>query len=287
MAATRWIGAVVAGMLAVGPGRAQVLWNNGGFATGTVTRSNGGGGPGVPAPAGAQWSELVDGNGSGGSANYLLGAGPNFRIADDFTLSAGATLTDVRVYAYSTGAGSTQAFTAGNLQIWSGRPGDAGSTVVFGDTATNRLTNSTFTNVYRTMSTTNAHGGTAIAPGTSRPVQEVTLDAAVTLPAGTYWIDYQVTPIAGFTSAFSPFVTFTDNATRGAPGANGRQLQLQTVPTWADVVDIGDPPTLPDVGQDFPFVVDGTAVPEPGSMALAGLAAAAVLAGAGRRRKPT
>jgi PEP-CTERM motif len=285
MAATRWIGAVVAGALAVGQSQAQVIWDNGGFATGPVTRSNGFGGAGVPAPPGTLWSELVDGNGSGGSANYLLGAGPNFRIADNFTLSVGAMLTDIRVYAYSTGAAPAQGFTNGNLQIWNGQPGDAGSTVVFGDTATNRLINSTFTNIYRTMSTTNAHGGTAIAPGTSRPVQEVTLDAAVTLPAGTYWIDYQVTPVAGFTTAFSPFVTFADNLTRGAPGANGRQLQAG--PTWADVVDIGDPPSLPDVGQEFPFIVHGTPVPEPGSMALAGLAVAAALARAvWRRRTP-
>jgi hypothetical protein len=276
MTAIRWIGTLFVGALTVGQCHAQVLWNNGGFATGPVTRSNGSGGGGVSAPSGAQWSELIDGNGSGGAANYLLSAGPDFRIADDFTLTGGATLTDIRVYAYSTGAASTQGFSNGNLQIWNGRPGDAGSTVVFGDATTNRVTNSTFTNIYRTMSTTNAHGGTAIAPTTVRPVQEVTLDAAVVLLAGTYWIDYQVTPLPGFTSAFSPFVTFTDNATRGAPGANGRQLQ--TGPTWADVVDIGDPPTLPDVNQDFPFIVDGIAVPEPASLALASLAGAAVLA---------
>jgi hypothetical protein len=285
MAATRWVGAAFAGALAVCQCQAQVLWNNGGFATGPVTRSNGSGGAGVTAPAGTQWSELVDGNGSGGSANYLFSPGPNFRIADNFTLNTSAALTDIRVYAYSTGAASSQAFTTGNLQIWNGRPGDAGSTVVFGDTTTNRVTNSTFSNIYRTMSTTNANGGTAIAPGTSRPVQEVTLDAAVVLLAGTYWIDYQVSPLAGFTTAFSPFVTFADNTTRGALGANARQLQAG--PTWADVVDIGDPPTLPDMNQDFPFIVDGIAVSEPASMALAGLAAAIVLTRAGWRRPST
>jgi hypothetical protein len=156
MAATRWIGAVMAGALAVGQGQAQVIWDNGGFATGPVTRSNGFGGAGVTAPPGTLWSELVDGNGSGGSANYLLGAGPNFRIADNFTMNVGATLTDIRVYAYSTGASPAQGFTNGNLQIWNGRPGDAGSMVVFGDMSTNRLSNSTFTNIFRTMSTTSA-----------------------------------------------------------------------------------------------------------------------------------
>jgi hypothetical protein len=284
MTATRWVGAIAVGTLVISHSQAQVVWNNGGFATGPVTRSNGAGGAGVAAPAGTRWSELVDGNGSGGSANYLF-TGPHFRIADDFTLTANTTLTDVRVYAYSTGAAAAQAFTTGNLQIWSGRPGDAGSTVVFGDATTNRVTGSTFTNVYRTPSTTNAHGGTAIAPATNRPVQEVTLNAPVSLPAGTYWIDYQVTPIVGFATAFTPYVTFADNATRGAPGANGRQLQAgQAGPAWADVVDIGDPPTLPDVVQEFPFLVDGTPVPEPGSLALAGLAG---LAGCGWRRWTT
>jgi hypothetical protein len=90
--------------------------------------------------------------------------------------------------------------------------------------------------------------------------------------------------VAGFTTAFSPFVTFADNLTRGAPGANGRQLQAG--PAWADVVDIGDPPSLPDVNQEFPFIVHGTTVPEPGSLALAGLAGAAALARAVWRRRP-
>jgi uncharacterized protein (DUF2235 family) len=36
-----------------------------------------------------------------------------------------------------------------NLRIWNGRPADAGSAIVFGDTTTNRFVSSTDTNVLR------------------------------------------------------------------------------------------------------------------------------------------
>ncbi len=272
MTTRRWLAAVALGTMIVGPSQAQVLWNNGSFATGSVTRGDGVGGPGVAAPAGTQWSELADGNTSAGSAGYLSGAGPQFRIADDFTLTADSTLTSIMVYAYSTGSTPAQQFTSGTLQIWSGRPGDVGSTVVFGDETTNRLTNSTFSNIYRAFATTNTQGGTASAPGTTRPVKEITLDAAVSLPAGTYWVDYQVAPITGFTTDFFPYVTNADGVTRGPAGANARQLTAAG-PVWSDVLDTGNPAALADIAQEFPFVVNGTAVPEPGSMALVGIAA--------------
>jgi len=258
-------------MLIVGPSQAQILFNNGNLATGSISRGNGTGGPGVAAPAGAQWSELADGNTSAGFSGHLSGAGPQFRIADDFTLGADSTLTSVRVYAYTTGSAPSAAFTNGTLQIWNGRPGDAGSTVVFGDMTTNVLASSVFSNIYRIFATTNTQGGVQTVPGTTRPIQEITLNAPVSLPAGTYWLDYQIAPIAPGVSTFLPTVTNPDGVTRGPPGANSRQLTTAT--TWVDALDTGSPATLADVAQEFPFLVVGTPIPEPGSMALAGIAA--------------
>jgi hypothetical protein len=249
-----------------------VIWNNGSFATGTVTRGNGSGGPGVTAPAGTQWSELADGNGNGGSsAHPNPGFEPAFRIEDDFTLGGATNISQIHVFGYSPNANPSQGFSNGNLRIWSGRPGDAGSTVVFGDTSTNVVVSSAFTNIYRVFGTTSSFpGATLFAPGTTRPVQDVTMSVGMTLPAGTYWLDWQLSAVVG-TTAFSPFVTFSDGVTRGPVGANARQ-QVDAI-TWQDVVDTGNPQTLPDVAQELPFTVIGTPVPEPTSLALLGVGA--------------
>jgi hypothetical protein len=182
--------------------QAQVVWNNGSFATGTVTRGNGAGGPGVTAPPGTQWSEVADGNGNNGaSVHPLPGSEPAFRAEDDFTLAAATNISQVHVVAYSPNAATSQGFTNGNLQIWRGRPGDAGSAVVFGDTTTNVVLSSAFTNIYRVFPTTSSFGGTLFAPGTTRPVQDVTLSVNTLLPAGTYWLDWQLTPVVGTTDS--------------------------------------------------------------------------------------
>ena len=243
-----------------------VIWNNGSFATGTVTRGNGAGGPGVTAPPGTQWSEVADGNGSNGSSVHPLpGSEPAFRAEDDFTLTAPTNISQVHVFGYSPNATFIQGFSNGNLQIWRGRPGDAGSAVVFGDTSTNVVLSGAVTNIYRVFPTTTSFAGaTLFTPGTTRPVQDVTLSVNTLLPAGTYWLDWQLTPIVG-TTAFSPFVTFSDGTTRGPVGANARQ-QLDPT-TWGDVVDIGNPPTLPDVARNSHLPVIGTPVPEPTSLA--------------------
>jgi hypothetical protein len=284
MATNRWVGAIAVAAIFVCHGQAQVLWNNGGFATGSVSRGNGIGGAGLPAPAGTQWSELADGNNIPGAANDPLNGQPHFRNADDFVLSTAATLTDVRVYGYTNGAPAAEGFTGGELKIWRGRPGDVGSAIVFEDLAHNHITGSVFTKIYRSSATTNTYGGTAFAPNLTRPIQEVTFSIGATLPADTYWIDYTLAPVEAFGNAFSPFVTFADGVTRGAPGANARQTQ-DGGSTWIDVVDSGSPASLPDVPQDFPFIVDGVAVPEPGSMALTSLAGVAALARAVRQRR--
>lgn len=236
-----------------------LLYSNNPLATGSTTKS------GVAAPAGTQWSEVQNDTGNTAEANTTSGVGcqiiptttTNNRCADDFTVPAGrAWLIDsVVVYAYQTGAGTAASpITAVNFQIWNGRPGDAGSTVIFGDTTTNRLTSSVFTNIYRIFNTVAPPPGTA--PGTTRAIwaNTATVSPALRLQPGTYWIDFQVN--AGTTGNFTPAATVV-----GARTQAGWNAIQNTGAGWAAIVDTGNPMTAPDVALDLPFQINGTLVP--------------------------
>lgn len=246
------------------------LFDNGPLATGAVTSS------GVAAPAGFVWSEVASRAGEPGASNTTAGfsvLGPGFRLADNFTVTGpGWNVNSIRVFAYQTGSVANP-FNGARLQIWNGRPGDVGSTVVFGDLTTNRLGATSDTNIYRVFNTTVPPPGTA--PGTTRLVRALDLTVGTALAAGTYWLDWSVTVSTG-TSAFGPSVTIAGQGNR--PGDNGRQW---TGTAWADMIDAGNPATALDLIQDIPFIIDGTVVPTPGAAAVFGLAG---LAGLRRRR---
>jgi hypothetical protein len=80
--------------------------------------------------------------------------------------------------------------------------------------------------------------------------------------------------------AFAPSTTHQD--VRGITGANARQFSLGTG-LWTDVIDTGNPSTAADVAQDMPFIISGEAVPEPMTMGVLALGAAALAAR--KRRK--
>ena len=237
---------------ALGP--LPLLYSNGGLSTGPTT------GSGVAAPAGYEWSEVQSEAGNTTESNTSAGytcavVASAFRCADDFTVPAGQTWTvdAVSAYAYQTGyAGAGSPFTAGTLQIWDGPPNDPASTVLFGDTATNQLVESTEAGLYRVFNTTTPPPGSA--PGTTRRIWENILgtDGSVQLTAGTYWVDFNFT-IAGNAGNFSPPVTTPGS--RGPQGANALQF---TGTEWQAVIDTGNPDTAPDVPQAFPIQIYGT-----------------------------
>lgn len=232
-----------------------VIYDNGPFQTGATTKS------GVAAPAGAQWSEVQNFAGDTANSNTSAGSSCNesgFRIADNFVIPVGETWTinSVLTFAYLTGGGATSPFTAGTLRIWNGRPGDAGSTVIFGDLTTNRLGTSTDTNTFRVFNTVAPPPGAA--PGTTRRVWQnaLTVAPALVLTTGSYWVDWATTVNATpATAHFCPSTTIVD--TRYTPLMNGRQFNV-TTSAWTDAIDTGNPAAAVDLPQDFPFKIDGT-----------------------------
>ena len=168
-----------------------------------------------------------------------------FRMADDFTVPAGGwNISTITFYAYQTGSTTTTTIDNVNLQIWNGVPG-VGS-VVFGDTTTNRLAGSSFSNIYRVTDTA--------LTASNRPIMADVVTVNTTLPAGTYWLDWQT---GGTLSSgpWAPPVSILGQTAK--PGSNGLQFD-PTAGTWNPSVDTGA-----NAQQDLPFVIEGQVAGNP------------------------
>ncbi len=202
-----------------------VLYDNGGM----VTHPAGGAG-------GADASALQTGL-SLNTFGFGHADSTGYRVADDFTVPAGGWIINaITFYAYQTGSTTTTTFDHVNLQIWDGVPGQAGSNIVWGDTTTNRLSASSFSNIYRAIDTS--------LTDSNRPIMANTVTVGTTLPAGTYWLDWQ----SGGTLASGPWaVPVSILGQTGKPGANAMQSDGST---WGAVLDA-------TFAQDFPFIIEG------------------------------
>jgi hypothetical protein len=184
----------------------------------------------------------------GATCNNTAGANPNvFRLADDFVVPAGGwVINRVTVFGYQTqatpGGSTASTMTGGVLRIWNGPPNNAASTVVFGDVTTNRQTATSWSGVWRVQNTT--------LTNVLRPIMAVDMgNLNVSLPAGTYWLEYGLTG----STASGPFCP--PNTTVSA--ANNALQFNATTSTWAPATDGGSLRPL-----DFPFVIDGV-LPQP------------------------
>lgn len=233
------------------------------LATGAKARSGG------RAPTGTQWSELqspdkVIANAIAGVAVHDGVTGGAFRIADRFTVPPGQVwrITGVRVYAYQPGElGQTGPADGFNFQILTGPPGDEGALTLHGDTTTNRLGTSVFAGLYRAMSTVIKAGRPALI--TDRPIWQ--FDSApvdMLVPAGEYWLDWQLSSADPDRALFAPTATVlssrgeslgTDGAMHLAPGTPAA--------AWSMIEDPGIGPASRAVAQRVPFVLMGEPVP--------------------------
>jgi hypothetical protein len=215
------------------PAAAQVLWDNGPL----LTHPAGGWG-GADLSAAQNTTVGLTTRGLNHSVAGL------FRVADDFAVDGlGWTLTDIVFFAYQgSSVGTTSPITAVNYQIWNGDPSDPGSTVVCGDTTTNRLLATTWTGMYRALLSEATTDNT-------RPVMEDTADATgCVLPPGTYWLDWQTDGNATLTGPWAAPVSILDQ------NPLGNALQFDGA-AWNAALDAGLQTPL-----DFPFVIHGTPI---------------------------
>ena len=192
----------------------------------------------------------------------LLGAGaqgsvPN-SVADNFTVGGpGWNVQSLSFFSYQTGAASAYTFTGLNWSIVSGDV-TAGAVVASGGGA---LTNGGLQG-YRVSSTT--------LTDTNRAIFRLNVDVTdFNLAAGNYWLRWGITG----SLASGPWQPPTAN------GAIGNGQQSLTGAAFAGVVDAGD-----GLGVEFPFIIAGTVVPEPGTWALM-MAGGLAVVGAARRRQ--
>ncbi|GBD86197.1 hypothetical protein BMS3Abin03_00107 [bacterium BMS3Abin03] len=159
------------------------------------------------------------------------------RIADDFTATEEWTIDSIIFYAYQTNGGIPSTITAVNLQIWDGPPDLGTSTIVWGDATTNVMVYTEWSNIYRASETS--------PNSTSRAIMKNTVAVGTTLPAGTYWLDWQSDGSASSGPWAPPIVILGETTT-------GNALQYTT--SWNPALDGGTA-----TPQGFPFLIYGTA----------------------------
>lgn len=263
------IGLAAAALSIAATASANLYSNAGGYGSTAIGLSTGStSANGAAAPTGFVWSELQS---EGGFTNATAGIAASggadpagLRIADDFTVNdaGGWTISSISLFGYVTNsAAGSNPYSNITLRIWNGRPGDAGSTVIFGDLS-NLISQTTVTNtnIYRIFNS---------APGTNRIVRQLTVNlTGLTLGQGTYWLDFSNN------GGFIPAITAPGLR---SGGVNGNAVQ-QNAGAWAGIVDTGTPTGGPAVAQDVPFIING--IPAPGAIALLGMAGLV-----GRRRR--
>lgn len=160
-----------------------------------------------------------------------------YRIADDILVPVNEIwqVDSIVFYAYQTNSPITSTITAVNYRVWSGNPGSG--SVVFGDTATNKLTATYFSNCYRYSST---------AIGTTRPIMANRVNGGFSLSEGTYWLDW-ATAGSLASGPWAPPITISGQTTTG----NAKQRDPNLV--WNPANDGGS--LTP---QGFPFKIYGT-----------------------------
>ncbi len=213
------------------------------MSSGTVLFDNG---PLINSPgtgAGGADESVVQ-NSSLGMSTYGFGFQYSFQywIADDFTVpSSGWDISKFVFYGYQTSSPTTSTITAIHFLIYDGVPGQPGTNIVWGNTSTNRLTNSQWTNIYRVLETSSGN--------TNRPIMENTCNISLHLNAGTYWVAWQADGSLS-SGPWAPPITINGQTVTG----NGLQ-SLDSLATWSNVSDGSS-----NGQQGFPFVIYG---PEP------------------------
>jgi len=198
-------------------------------------------------PAGTDESWLFDASLAMSNYGYGSSSATSYRTGDDFVVPPGATwnIDSLYLYCYQTNAPTlTSPITAVNIRIWNDNAGAPGSTLIWGDTLTDRLVRSVWTNCYRVLES-------ATGTSSTRAIfKNVASTSGLSLTAGTYWLDFQFSGSSSYSGPWANPITIAGNATTG----NGMQESNATNP-WTPALDPGS-----TTQQGFPFSIFGALV---------------------------
>ncbi|MFN3694113.1 MAG: hypothetical protein ACK4UV_03815, partial [Ignavibacterium sp.] len=205
------------------------LYDNGPFVT------NPGGGPG-----GSDGSVLQNTTLGLNTLGFSWSRSASIFIADNFTVPDGTnwSIDSLRFFGYQTGSSTTSSFTSLYVTIYKGNPA-YGLSQVYGDTTTNRLSNTYWTGAYRYAESN---------IGTTRPIMAVVASTpGLNLSSGEYWVLVS----AGGSLSSGPWMPPISIV--GEPNT-GNALQ-QISGGWQELIDNG---VL--TNQGIPFKVFGSTV---------------------------
>lgn len=228
---------------------------NGNLGTGTTSKS------GVAAPAGTQWHEMQNNAGNTTQTNVsiafdnspVLGSS---RVADNFTVPAGVSWNINKMTFYAVvlpPPPGTSPITAVRVIIRDASPVGA-SNIIYGDLTTNRLSASSFSNVYTIANSQVPAPGTP--PNQNFVVWKVEAAVSANLAPGNYWVEWQCVGGAG-QRVFALMSQPVD--ARTLPGYNA--VSTFNGGPWLPVIDAGNPASAPDVAVDFCYGIDYVAAP--------------------------
>lgn len=171
-----------------------------------------------------------------GFGNRLIDQSP---LADDFTVPTGGwDIESITFFAYQSSAPSSPSPISGlYVQIRDGHPGDNESSIVWGDLSTNRLTDSSFTNIQRDLDTSQCTNQRYIFANTAL--------VDTYLAPGTYWVEWMTEGSSSYSGPFAPPVSILGQTTSG----NALQGNL-TTEIWTPIDDSG-------YYQGLPFIIMG------------------------------
>jgi len=224
------------------------IYRNGNLSTGLVSNS------GITAPAGTSWSEN-QADISSNTSNWGVGVGNyynnnrNIWTGDDFNIPAGQKWNISKISFYGMAWNVTSnPFDILHLQIWNGKPGLPGSSVIYGNRTSNVLSNVIDTLIYGIRNSLIPSPG--ITPDLTSKFWKLEANVDINLNSGTYWLVWQ-THIVSETSAFTPYIKIKN--IRSHPSWNA--VIANTPGNWETLVDPGNPDSAPDLPQDLPFEI--------------------------------
>ena len=141
----------------------------------------------------------------------------DYRSADDLNVGPLGYIVDgFAFFTYQTGAPVTpSSITSVDVRVWNGDPSNTSSIVVWGDTTTNVLSCTYFSNTYR--------AGDLISTNRAIMKNVVLLSTPINLAVGTYWIDWRVSGSSTFSGPWQPpiFVAGTETTGNGLQYSSG------------------------------------------------------------------